>query len=458
MATTLLIYTSIIAVTLFFAGLGVKINGYQDRIRPDRSWRVRLCWFFAVAYYVLILGTRYEIGVDYNSYRIIFTDLIAFGNAMNVNDPIFYLFRPWVQYGHYNLFIALLAFIHIFFIFKISETQTRVLPFWLLFFFCTGMFLDSLNLMRQMAAYFIVFYALLCFYDGRYKSCLAWFAVAFLFHRSCVVFLLFPFLLRRDVFKFRPLQYALLFFCFFFGQQIFDVVLPWMERLGLDGGFGLDGAYGVYVELNDRMLAAQETLVEKNEASGGTNLMPWYFLFVNCVVVFYSSQLKKRLGTPFTFFYTLFFLGCLLSGFSEYHMALSRLARYFTWYRPWIYAMTMYYVFQPMHYVFQPMLQASDFRFQASGERRRMRGERRGAGKPRPALEKSLAPHPLPPYHTPEHLLRGEKMSMQIILVTRVFFLLVILAGFLYMYRTIIRCAIDQQLAPWRFIFQESSW
>ena len=335
---TLVVYTLIPAVTLFFAYLGVHSNRGHDGIRPSNAARVWCAWWTAIVFYTLMLGLRMDVGADYVGTKFVFQDIIN-GQFGRSPDIIYLIFTPVVEFGHLNFFIAFMAFVNIFFIFKNFENKMKILPFYLMFFFTLQTFLSTLSMMRQSAAFFILFYAMNCFLDRRYKQFVCYYIFAFIFHKSCLLVLPFLFLFKYDLFKQRWLQYALLFSCFIFGARIFELVTPYVSFLDMGTGEG----YDIYIEQFEHR--AENTL-EQIEEHEGSGLFAYFILMLNCITIYYSKQLKDRYKHyHIVFFYNFFILGSMMAPVVQFNIEATRVNQYIEIHRLYIYAILVYNIF-----------------------------------------------------------------------------------------------------------------
>lgn len=338
-----IVYTALFAVTMLFAYLGINANRGRARDNVVITPKAWFYWGIAILFYTLILGLRENVGIDYTSYKNIYQDLIRWGKTdRGDTDLIYYIFLPVVKNLHYNFFIAFLAFVPIFFLFRSFENKTRILLLYLFFYFTTVSFFSSLNLMRQYSAMFIIFFAINQFLKKDYKQFIIYYILAFIIHRSCIVFLPFIFLFKYDFLKWRWLQYALLFGSLIVGNILFENLSLILSIIKLPD-FMNSYQEGYLESLSERTERMEEIMASLNFRIG-----PIYYLnlFLNCTVIFFSIKLKERYKHyNFTLFYNFFIIGLILTNILGENEGLDRILLYFRFYNPFIYAVLFSYLF-----------------------------------------------------------------------------------------------------------------
>jgi hypothetical protein len=335
-----IIYSLIFVVTMFCAYMGRITNGQYDEIQLSKKVQVWIWFGIAIIFYTLVLGFRENVGFDYTSYQLVFQDLIRYGSTTRDVDIIYYIFLPIVKNLHYNFFTAFLAFTTSFFVFKCFEQRMNILLLYLFFFFTFVVFLNSINIARQTSAFFILFFAINQFLNKKYKKFIAYYIIAFIVHKSCLVMLPFIFLLKYDFFKYRWLQYALLLMAFFYGKLIFGQISVGVFGINLEEFLG----YEHYI--NNFDLWMDRVIDIKNEVQG-TGLYPLLVLFTDGIAIFYSRSLKEKFKCyHINLFYNFYILGAIFEPILQFHETGMRVISYFAMYRIYIYAILFYYLFK----------------------------------------------------------------------------------------------------------------
>jgi len=339
MELAFIIYTLIFLFTLTFAFVG--INAAQWRDDAGKSWKTWGYWSIAIVFYTLILGLREDVGLDYTSYKNVFINMVHSGGELEGIDFIYYIFLPIVQGVHYNIFIAFLAFLVILFIFLVFADRSKILLFYLLIFFTLLPFFISLNIMRQYAAMFIIFYAFNQILKSNYIGFFLSYLLAFVIHKSCLILFPFVFFLRVDFFKYTSIQYILLIVSFLYGSFIFEMISELLRVLSLPDFLSLYQQQ--YVESFDFRTDRASEITEESKSTG---FFPIFLTSITLVVILFSRKLKiKYEKYNFIFYYNLYFIGVIFSNILSYNEGLDRLVQYFTFYRSYIFSIFLYYIF-----------------------------------------------------------------------------------------------------------------
>ncbi|MDR1706513.1 MAG: EpsG family protein [Prevotella sp.] len=322
-----IVYTAIFIVTILFAYFGIKANrGRKDSV-SRQTW---VFWGIAIVFYIFILGLRKDVGIDYRTYKMFFEN--DFNSSSGV-DIIYYLFENIVKNGHYNYFIAFLAFIPIYFIFLSFKDKPKFLVLFLFFYFTWGTFFYSMNIMRQTAACAILLYVITRYLDRDYKGFIIFYILAFILHRSVLLALPFIFLFKFDFIKPRWIIICLLFLSFLYGQYIYNSYSHSLENVVLTGIFErynyyLEGRY----EYSERVTT-------------GSGLFEVLNLFVALLVVFYSNVLKRKYEQyNFNLYYNFMIVGYIFHNII-YDLVMLRVFNYFNFLGILALAMLFHYLF-----------------------------------------------------------------------------------------------------------------
>lgn len=255
--------------------------------------------------YTLIVGLRYNVGVDYQNYykwyrTLYITDKFPVEDA----DIGYYYLNRFVKYFniHYCFIFIVLAFGLIFSLLKAVKFTRFLYPIYFFFFFCI-IFNDSLNIMRQIMAFYIWYYAYVLYFNKRIKTALLVAFIGFLFHKSSILAILwFPFL-YIDVFKNRFLTTIIIIISFILGKIFYENI-----RVLLILGSAIGGRLGTL--LTEEKLNQFEEYTEGVESQGIAAII---YLCINIIIIYFSKKLKNEYKDyKFTFFYNLYMVGqCL---------------------------------------------------------------------------------------------------------------------------------------------------
>ena len=185
-----------------------------------------------VLIYTLVIGLRYDVGVDYLLYKETYlnsmspnADFIA-RNGWSYFEPgfsaIVYTFTRYK--AHFAWLFISIAFLQILFLYIFSKRYS-FMSMWLFFFFVTSFtFFDSLNGMRQMTAFFMFLCTLKFVEQRRFLPFFLSIVCISLFHRSILIMLPFYFVLHLRIFNNKKIS-AGFFFLLFSVFRCFDFVV-----------------------------------------------------------------------------------------------------------------------------------------------------------------------------------------------------------------------------------------
>ena len=149
-------------IYLFFP-LVFYITSYDIFCKKKYDFYTRnVIFFILIIVYSIIIGTRYEVGTDWNNYKDYFFNC-DFYFTREPREPVFYFLNKIVSYvfgTNYILFFSLIAFLQISLVLKALRRFDNLFPLAILLFFLIGPFLAFQNVMRQSLAFCLFFYAI----------------------------------------------------------------------------------------------------------------------------------------------------------------------------------------------------------------------------------------------------------------------------------------------------------
>ncbi|MFW6015995.1 MAG: EpsG family protein [bacterium] len=200
---SLIVYVFCFGISLFICNL------YQNycikrNYKEVPSYKKLLWFILIIASPVLISAIRYDVGTDFFSYIRIYENINHFDLA-NVlrnygNEPLYLLinkiaflvFRePW------GVFFLSALIIHLFIIYGIDYFKKYISMPTALFIYYMFHFSLGLNIIRQMIAVSVIFFAFRYIYQKRFYSYFIFLVIATMFHNSAVICVLFYFLVNN---------------------------------------------------------------------------------------------------------------------------------------------------------------------------------------------------------------------------------------------------------------------
>ena len=252
-----------------------------------------------VIVYSLILGLRYNVGVDYLAYKEIFMHQdfsdVEVGYAL-VNKFLYVL-----GFSYPAIFI-LVAFGQIYFFLKgVEAFDKKILPFVVFFYFTTLYLFLSLNVLRQTLAFSIFVFSLRYIQHKNLFKYLITILFAFIFHRSAIILFPLYFIANIDyLLRHRRLQLVLYFSTFLFSVFFSDFL--WNNFATLAQLLG-------YSDYADSVSVAAEI-----EWGGGGGLGLYMWMIIDLwVILCYNKYRYARNSQYDIVVYNLYFIGLLLA-------------------------------------------------------------------------------------------------------------------------------------------------
>ena len=317
--------------------------------------------FIAISLFVLLTGCRYNVGQDYMLYMQTFLDSANDGDEFwvrNYAGTFELIFSAYIRLcnsldlPYYFLFIFI-AFIQIYFLFKYAKLSGAAFPF-IVFFFITCYFQDSMNVMRQFCAFMIILNSLVFIRERCFYKFLLCIIVAFCFHRSSIILLPFYFFVNRPLNMKVSLQIIILFIIFFSSNIMYsylaNTIFPKIEFFLLSKNIGeayyfsnadvfisekLKGGFGIASII--ALISDVLIISNSNKLKSQYKVNVEYNLYLIGVVFFYIQSLSLtiyRLNLYFTTF-KFIMLGYLLFEFikyKKYALSIFLVAVYIAWY------------------------------------------------------------------------------------------------------------------------------
>jgi hypothetical protein len=198
----------------------------------------RVFWLLSFMVPFLLAALRWQVGTDYGTYVFLYTDINSihtFGRflaQLPVTEPAFILLNFFAKavFGHYQFVFAVSALIITAFFYRAMEDYYEKCSVMIMaIVFLALLFGTSLNIVRQMIAVAIVFYATRYVFMRRYGAAAAFLAVAALFHYTALIVIPF-WIFRQQTKKHQTLR--ILMFSFIMLLVVAGVVFgPVLARL-----------------------------------------------------------------------------------------------------------------------------------------------------------------------------------------------------------------------------------
>ena len=304
MATALFVYLSIV----FTLPLSCKV--YLNSKIPKN-----LPIILVIVLISLVIGCRYQVGTDWDSYREFYEYVKKYGlsgmGGYADFEPIYYILNWLISLLGlpYQALFAIVMMIHLFLLYNLLSKYPSVLPFGL-FFYVTFVFTTTLNIQRQTLAFCIFLFSLRYFVRGSFIKYFLCILIAIGFHYSSAI-LLFAYLLRFNLFKILNNRFWV--FCMYFASfLLFNYLLDLLYYL-----FDSILSFDKYTR-NLQMVGDWNM-----EVGSGLGILATYI--IDCLIIIYSTKLSSLYKEyHFNLLFRLFIVGVLFSNIVGIDVFLSR--------------------------------------------------------------------------------------------------------------------------------------
>ncbi|RGS29894.1 EpsG family protein [Bacteroides cellulosilyticus] len=286
--------------------LFMSLNAYSyARIYNNR--RIKLFHpliAISILFYVLFLGMRFNVGVDYYAYwseYIMSKNYISYDNL--VYEPLFAYFT-WILSSnniHYTVYFSLIAFMQLIFLYKSFAYNPKLLSFVLFFFFYSFYFIGWQNVLRQNIIVSIFLYIVVNERSITFLRYVILVLFCSLIHKSSFFLLpIYP-LIRTNVFEIRSvfLNVFIVLLCIIVGLKI--DIFSWITSSDLFLNLALFTDYNAYLSKDSLDLGMWRSV------GVGFALK----ILAELIIIVYSGKMKSFYNNDRTFSvcYKLYFWG-----------------------------------------------------------------------------------------------------------------------------------------------------
>jgi hypothetical protein len=297
---------------------------------PFFKWEVIL----PIIGFSLVFGMRYGVGDDHLTYL----NTYLTGEGIERYEWGFrYITMLFSTLNlHFAVYFTFLAFLQIFFFFLAFKEERFLFPFLIFFLFSGGYYLSWMNGIRQDIAACVFIFAVKFIDQKKFVSYLLCCSLAFLFHKSAIILIIFYPLLKSgfDYFKSIIVQ-LLIFLC---ALIIYYTNINIVDFLG---NFITTISYW----LNYEVYTSEGIEYVTTEATTGIG----FFLtaLVDLIIIIYSKNLKGFYNSrKFNNVYTLYFIGAIAGILFAGSGVLLRPFRYLAYFRLILLAYFMHYTWK----------------------------------------------------------------------------------------------------------------
>lgn len=340
---SIFVYLTLISIMVIFGMLAtLKGNVYtiskEGEINTKKSfWSFEI--IFPLLLFAIIMGIRYDVGVDYFTYLYNYLHK----NYTGKEEYLFFFLSDvgWYFNFHYTIYFGVIAFLQVLFFFLAFKDERYLFPFLVFFLFANGGYSFWMNVIRQALAMCIWLYSLRYIEHKKFYKYLIFGLIAFLIHRSSIILLIFYPILRngKDYFKSIPLQLVLVVFAFIIKDLFYSIIMQLETIINFYSSLLGEGLYDNY---------GLENMLDSVIDNEGTGIAYFFKILLNVMVILYSHKLKKFYNNKkFVIVYFFFFIGIIATYiFPLGAYSITRPFRYFFIFQTIMYAYLLYYFFK----------------------------------------------------------------------------------------------------------------
>jgi len=331
---TYFIYLTLLTVMVLLTYKGTSIpeaniDALYDKEKPKINYK----HFLSIIFISIIVGFRYNVGVDWDGYRIAFLDSGSLTFQENSFEFGYFIINKTINLlgFSYQQFFFLINLFTWFFIFK--SIPKKLLFYFIFFLFCTEFFFWSMNGIRQFTAISLLLFSIKYIINRKLIKYLLLLAVASLFHKT--VFFLLPlyFIPYKHLYN---QTIMVVIFCFSLFMGSISQIADFIEQ----GVLGLIFLYNLQNPFLNRYFVARGGLYIYEDTSLGLGYL--FIISTNLFLLLVSRGIIKK-NPNLKIYYLLFFIGTVIYNFSYSILELTRLNQYFIIFKVHILTFTTYY-------------------------------------------------------------------------------------------------------------------
>lgn len=288
-------------------------------------------FFVLIIIYTIIIGTRYEVGTDWNNYKDYFLNC-DFYYTREPREPIYYFLNKIVLYffgDNYIFFFLLIAFLQISLIVKALKRFDYIFPLAILLFFLIGPFLAFQNVMRQSLAFCLFFYSIKFIERGCLKKYIITVVIATCIHTSSILFLPLYFICRRKRTFLDSLSFQLVLYLasLLLADFIFSAIMPL-----------------VFDTFTSEQIVRYKQGYEERGLSTGVGFI--LLRMLDLILLLVSRKMGENFADQkYIIYHRIFFIGVIISNIAGTNDLILRLAFPFLMVKFFLYAFVLFYLF-----------------------------------------------------------------------------------------------------------------
>ena len=304
-----------------------------DKLYSKDRVTINFKYFLFLVIISIIVGFRYNVGVDWDGYRIAFLEsgnLTFEENSFELGYFIISKIMNLLGFGYQQFFFLINLFTW-YFIFK--SIPKKLLLYFIFFLFCTEFFFWSMNGIRQFTAMSIFLFSIKYILDKQLIKFTLTLIFAGLFHKSAFIFFPLYFIPYKKLYN-RTIMLIIFLFSFLIGSnsRVVEIIEETVVALTL--------LYSLQNPFIERYFLSRGGLVIEEDISLGLGYL--FMVLTNFLLLLSSYHILKK-NPNLTIYYFLFFIGASIYNISYSVLELTRLNQYFLIFKVHILTFTTYY-------------------------------------------------------------------------------------------------------------------
>lgn len=303
--------------------------------------KIRVQHFFALLLLAIVIGFRYEVGVDWLGYKTHF-ETIKNNSFLTLSEQymepgFFYINKIIASWGlSYEWMFFTIAIITWFFYFK--SIPNSILPIFIFFLFVDEFFFWGMNGVRQFAAMSIWLFSIRFIIDRKLIKYIIFILLASLFHKS--VLFLIPIYYLPQIKNFKKYLLLIIFFTsLFIGSS--NLFISFIGNLSI-----WLGQYFDFIAIYNNYLDSIHFQID-NDVIGGLGYV--FKIIINLILIIVGCDLVKK-NPKISIYFILFFIGAILFNLSYNIQLFGRINNYFLIFRPVILSFIFLYYWKNLNY------------------------------------------------------------------------------------------------------------
>lgn len=331
---TYFIYLGLLCTMLLLTYRGTKIPTESiDKLYTKDRLTINLKYFLFLIIISIIVGYRYNVGVDWDGYRIAFLESGNLTFEENSFEFAYFTISKIMNllgFGYQQFFFLINLFTW-YFIFK--SIPKKLLFYFIFFLFCTEFFFWSMNGIRQFTAISLFLFSIKYILDKQLIKFILTLIFAGLFHKSAFIFFPLYFIPYKKLYN-RTIMLIIFLFSFLFGN--ISRVVEFIEETVV----ALTLLYSLQNPFIERYFILRGGLLIEEDITLGLGYL--FIVMSNLFLLLMSRDIVEK-NPGLKIYYFLFFIGAVIYNFSYSVLELIRLNQYFIIFKVHILTFTTYY-------------------------------------------------------------------------------------------------------------------